>query len=151
MKWIKTVNSKGKSQKAKSKAKKIKIKCLLSGIFLLILIFHSQGISSDKEDLKVIKKVVKAEDFSISSKSLREAKWLKICVAEKKRRDKENVEIKIYLPFLETILKSSKNCRIRNGKTDIDFKDIIRDLKRIGNMELFLLEDEKSIVKIWLE
>ncbi len=151
MKSIKTVNSKGKSQKAKSRAKKIKIKCLLTGIFLLILIFHSQGISSDKEDLKVIKKMVKAEDFLISSKSLEEAKWLKICVADKNRRDKENVEIKIYLPFLETILKSSKNCRIRNEKTKIDLREIIEDLKRIGSMELFLLEDEESIVKIWLE
>lgn len=148
MKEIKTLNSKGKSRTVKSKGK-----CLLTGILLLIifLAFHSQGITSDKEDLKIIKKVAKAEKFSISSKTLKEANWLKITITEKKKIDKDDLKIRIYLPFLETILKSSKNCRIRNEKNEIDLREIIQDLKRIGSMEIFLLEDEESIVKIWLE
>ncbi len=132
--------------------KKIKCKKILMIFPLtLILIFPSYAISSDRDDLKVIKKVVKAEDFSISSKSLREAKWLYISVIEKNKLNREDVKIRIFIPFLETILKSSKKCRIKSEKREIDLRDIMEDLKSIGSMELFLLEDDNSIVKIWLE
>ncbi len=153
MKGLKLLNAKLKSQNGKWERKEKKRKYIIERFFLLIilLIFHSQLVSSDREDLRVIKKVVKAEEFSISSKSFNEAKWLKISITEKKRMKKDGVEIRIYLPFVETILKTSKNCRIRNEKTDIDLKEIIEDLKNISSMELFLLEDEESIVKIWLE
>lgn len=132
----------------KSRGKK-----LLAGIFLSILffVFYLHGVSSDREDLKIIKKASKAEEFSISSKSFKEAKWLKICITEKKKSEREDVKIRIYLPFLETILKFSKNCRIKNERTDIDLREIIEKFKREGAMELFLLEDDESIVKIWLE
>lgn len=99
----------------------------------------------------MIKKVVKAEDFLISSKSLDEAKWLNITIIEKNKVDRENVKIRIYIPFLKTTLKSSKKCRIKREKREIDLKDILEDLKGIGSMELFLLEYDQLIVKIWLE
>lgn len=153
MKGMKIFNLKGKIQKTRFNKIKEKVKFMYFCVFLLVLIIalNSQGLSSDKEDLKIIKKVAKAEEFLISSKNLKEAKWLKICISEKKKVGKEDTEIRIYLPFLETILKSSKNCRIRNEKTEINLREIIQDLKRIGSMELFLLEDEESVIKIWLE
>ncbi len=117
----------------------------------LIFIFPSYTFSSDREDLKVIKKVVKAKDFSISSKCFKEAKWLKISIIEKNKMDREDVKIRICIPFLETILRSSKKCRIKSEKREIDLRDIMEELKKIGSMELFLLEDDQSIVKIWLE
>jgi len=127
------------------------LKNFIVPLISFIFIFLSYAISSDREDLRVIKRVVKAEDFSISSKSLKEAKWLNISIIEKNKMDREDVKIRICIPFLETILKSSKKCRIKKGEREIDFKDIIEELKRIGSMEVFLIEDAQSIVKIWLE
>ncbi len=120
-------------------------------LLILFILSFSLIISSDKEDLKAIKRSLKAEESQGFSKPFNEAKWLKISIVERKKGGEEEIKIRIYLPFLEKILKTCKKCRINKGETEIDLKDLFKELKRFSSTDLLIAEDQEATVKIWLE
>lgn len=117
------------------------------GLALLL----SAGIllaDGNHNDLQAIKKAVKKNERNIESG---EAKWLKVLVTDE-RSGKDKVRITLPLSLMELLIRhGSSDCRIDREKFDLDFKEIIAELKELGPMAMIEVMENDEVVKIWLE
>ncbi len=113
---------------------------LLSAGFLL-----AEG---NHNDLQAIKKAVKKDEKRIESG---EAKWLKVLVTDE-RSGEDKVRITLPLSLLELLIRhDSPDCRIGRDVYDLDLREILAELKKLGPMVVIEVMENDETVKIWLE
>lgn len=103
-------------------------------------------IGDSAEDYKVIKKAVKGKS------SGGEISWFRLEVKDKKKNE---VTVKLKVPFaLVDLLSDSIDddiCIGNDKKKKINFKKLIKELKKSGPTTLLEVTDEEVLVRIWFE
>jgi hypothetical protein len=97
------------------------------------------------DDYKVIKKAAKGK------KGSSEITWFKLEVTDKKT-NKATVKIKIPFALVDLLTDCVKDdIKIDNDKCDIDFKKVMKILKKHGPMTIVEVDEDDSKVRIWFE
>ena len=122
----------------------------------LVLIFFVLGVflpnlllADSKDEIQAIKKAVKKNpDY----KAGEEVKWFKVLVTDNKtKKDKVRITLPIFL--IETLLKcvDEDDLKIDTHECDIDLKELLAELKRLGPTVLIEVIEDDETVKIWFE
>lgn len=125
--------------------KKITIKILIA-VFTLSSLCGVQSFARANDDYKVIKKsskekVVKNEDVT----------WFKILVTDTKTK-KVKVRVTIPIAIVDAVASACPDETFKiDGHNNINFKKILKELKKVGPMALIEVYEDDETVKIWLE
>ncbi len=121
---------------------------LMCSIVLMIAAFlvAAMPLNADSaDDYKVIKKAAKGK------KGSSEITWFKLEVTDKKT-NKATVKIKIPFALVDLLTDCVKDdIKIDNDKCDIDFKKVMKILKKHGPMTIVEVDEDDSKVRIWFE
>ncbi|MGB8953118.1 MAG: hypothetical protein WCC06_10715 [Candidatus Aminicenantales bacterium] len=114
-------------------------------IFLTGLVFSAES----KNDFQTIKKAVKDNPNYESGK---EVKWFKILVTDS-RTDKVKVRVTVPISLVELLACSTKSSHfgMRDNNLDIDLREILAELKKIGPMAFIEVYEDDETVKVWIE
>jgi hypothetical protein len=101
------------------------------------------------DDIQAIKKAVKENPAYEPGKDV---KWLKVLVTDTKA-GKEKVKITLPLSLVEAFVKCADDDHLKldHGRTDIDFAQLLVELKKAGPMALVEITEDDETVKVWLE
>ncbi len=106
--------------------------------------------SSENDSWRVVKKAV--QEDARPARVRGEAKWFKILIMD---RHEKGAELKITLPLslVEGIIQLSSHESFKcNGREyDIEFSEILDQLKKAGPMALIEISDEDGLIKVWIE
>jgi len=116
-------------------------------IVLVVAAFMAASLTlwaDSQDDYKVIKKAVDAKkgDGTVT--------MIRIEVTEKGTQ-KSKVKIKVPLSLVELFSDCSEDLKINTEKCKVDLKKILSELKKSGPMTMVEVEEEDTLVKIWLE
>jgi len=115
---------------------------------LLVVAFAAPAAGSDnRQDLKVIKKAVKENP---SFRPGREVTRFNLEIRDR-RGHKDKVRITVPLALFDLISLCADDERIRFEDSDIDFKELLRELKKAGPGMLLEIQDGHGSFKIWLD
>ena len=126
--------------------KAILIVLIAFGVALLLATF---GLAKTDDDLQTIKKAVKENP---SYEPGKEVKWFKVLVTDTKT-NKDRVKITLPLALVEAFVKcaDNKHLRIHDHGCDINFDELLAELRKVGPMALIEVIEEDELVKVWLE
>jgi hypothetical protein len=126
--------------------KAILIVLIAFGVAFLLATF---GLAKTDDDLQTIKKAVKENP---SYEPGKEVKWFKVLVTDTKT-NKDRVKITLPLALVEAFVKcaDNKHLRLHDQETDINFEELLTELKKVGPMALIELYEDDEMVKVWLE
>jgi hypothetical protein len=115
----------------------------------LMFLTPSFASADKRDDLQAIKKAVKENPAYEPGK---EVKWFKVLVTDT-RTNKETVRITLPIALVEAFMKCSgdKHLRIDHDRCDIDFQELLGELKKVGPMALVEVYDHDEMIKVWLE
>jgi hypothetical protein len=101
------------------------------------------------DDIQVIKKAVKENP---AYEPGREVKWFKVLVTDNKA-GKDKVRITLPISLVEMFVKCAGDDHVKldEGHTDIDFGQLLAELKKVGPMAIVEVYEEDETVKVWLE
>jgi hypothetical protein len=101
------------------------------------------------DDIQAIKKAVKENPNYEPGK---EVQWFKVLVTDNKA-GKDKVRITLPLSLVEAFVKCADDDHLKldHGKTDIDFGQLLVELKKVGPMAIIEIFEEDETVKVWLE
>lgn len=120
-------------------------------IALVALMFALGGFAQAEsaDDIQAIKKAVKENPNYEPGK---EVKWFKVLVTDNKA-GKDKVRVTLPLSLVEAFVKCSgdDHLKIDHGRTDIDFGELLAELKKVGPMAIIEVFEEDETVKVWLE
>ncbi len=123
----------------------------VSTVAIVALVFALGGFvrADGPDDIQAIKKAVKENPNYEPGK---EVKWFKVLVTDNKA-GKDKVRITLPLSLVEAFVKcdDEDHLKLDNGKTDIDFGQLLVELKKIGPMAIIEIFEEDETVKVWLE
>ena len=106
--------------------------------------------SSENDSWRVVKKAV--QEDARPARVRGEAKWFKILIMD---RHEKGGELKITLPLslVEGIVQLASHERFKcNGREyDIEFSEILNQLKKAGPMALIEISDDDGLIKVWIE
>ena len=115
------------------------------------LMFLTPSIASadKRDDLQAIKKAVKENPAYEPGKDV---KWFKVLITDT-RTNKDTVRITLPIALVEAFVKcaDNKHLRIDGEHCDIDFQELLVELKKVGPMALVEVYDHDEVVKVWLE
>lgn len=126
-----------------------KVAILVLVIFVFSFVAADVALAQKDEDLQAIKKAVKKNPKYDEGK---EVKWFKVLVTDA-RTKKDKVKVTLPISLLEVVLKCShdKHWRFHRDECDIDFRELFKELKKLGPMVLIEVYEDDEIVKVWLE
>jgi hypothetical protein len=106
-------------------------------------------LGESKDDIQAIRKAVKENPNYEPGK---EVKWFKVLVTDT-RTNKDKVRITLPLSLVEVFVKCAddKHLRIHDHDCDIDFEELLAELKKVGPMAFIEVYEDDEIVKVWLE
>jgi hypothetical protein len=118
----------------------------LVGLLFLVPSFVS---ADQNDDLQAIKKAVKENP---SYEAGKDVKWFKVLVTDTKS-NKEKVRITLPIAIVEAFVKCAddKHLRIDHDHCDLDIRELLSELKKVGPMALVEIYEDDEIVKVWLE
>ncbi|MEA3420282.1 MAG: hypothetical protein U9Q97_01235 [Acidobacteriota bacterium] len=126
-------------------------KITASVLAVMVLSFVSMSFLSaeDTSTIQAIKKAVK-ENPRYNAGS--EVKWFKVLITDT-RTKKDKVKITLPILLIELIAKHSneKNLKVNRDEYDIDLKELLAELKKLGPMALVEICEDDELVKVWLE
>ncbi len=123
---------------------------IVLAIISLAFLLTNFGLAGTRDDdLQAIKKAVKENPNYEPGK---EVKWFKVLVTDTKT-SKDRVKITLPIALVEVFIKCAddKHLRIRDSHCDINFEELLTELKKIGPMALIEVYEEDELVKVWLE
>jgi len=117
--------------------------------FALALALGGIALAESHDDIQAIKKAVKENPNYEPGK---EVKWFKVLVTDNKA-GKDKVRITLPLSLVEAFVKCAddRHLRIDKGNCDIDFGELLVELKKVGPMAIIEIFEEDETVKVWLE
>jgi hypothetical protein len=117
--------------------------------FCVAFLLGTIGLAKTNDDLQTIKKAVKENP---SYEPGKEVKWFKVLVTDTKT-NKDRVKITLPLALVEAFVKcaDNKHLRLHDQETDINFEELLTELKKVGPMALIELYEDDEMVKVWLE
>lgn len=126
--------------------KAILIVLIVFGVAFLLATF---GLAKTNDDLQTIKKAVKENP---GYEPGRDVRWFKVLVTDTKT-NKDRVKITLPLALVEAFVKcaDNKHLRLHDQDTDINFEELLTELKKAGPMALIELYEDDETVKVWLE
>lgn len=127
-----------------------KFMLVVVGLAILAFLFVGAGLANVKDDdLQTIKKAVKENPNYEPGKEVR---WFKVLVTDTKS-NKDRVKITLPLVLVEAFVKCAddKHLRIHDHDCNIDFDELLTELKKAGPTALIELYEEDELVKVWLE
>jgi len=115
--------------------------------FVLAFAFGGIALAEGHDDIQAIKKAVKENPNYEPGK---EVKWFKVLVTED---GKDKVRITLPISLVEAFIKCAddKHMHFDHGDCDIDFEQLLTELKKVGPMAIVEIYDEGETVKVWLE
>jgi hypothetical protein len=118
-------------------------------IVALVFALGSFAGAESRDDIQAIKKAVKENPNYEPGK---EVKWFKVLVTDNKA-GKDKVRITLPLSIVEAFAKCTDNdhVKIDHGNTNIDFGQLLVELKKIGPMAIVEIYEDDETVKVWLE
>lgn len=126
-------------------------KITASVLAVMVLSFVSMNFLSaeDTSTIQAIKKAVK-ENPRYNAGS--EVKWFKVLITDT-RTKKDKVKITLPISLIELIAKhcNEKNLKVNRDEYDIDLKELLAELKKLGPMALVEIYEDDELVKVWLE
>jgi hypothetical protein len=120
---------------------------LILVVFVMVVFMAATlPVLGSAEEYKVIKNAVKNKNTG------GDVTWFRLEVTDKAAR-KATVKIKIPLSLVEMISDCADEAidLKTKTKTKVDLKKILQELKKYGPMTLIEVDDEKELVKIWIE
>ena len=117
--------------------------------FALALALGGIALAESHDDIQAIKKAVKENPNYEPGK---EVKWFKVLVTDNKA-GKDKVRITLPISLVEAFVKcaDNKHLRIDHGDCDIDFDELLTELKKVGPMAIVEIYEDDETVKVWLE
>ena len=117
--------------------------------FALALALGGIALAEGHDDIQAIKKAVKENPNYEPGK---EVKWFKVLVTDNKA-GKDKVRITLPISLVEAFVKCAgdKHLRIDKGECDIDFDELLTELKKVGPMAIVEIYEDDETVKVWLE
>ena len=117
--------------------------------FALALALGGIALAESHDDIQAIKKAVKENPNYEPGK---EVKWFKVLVTDNKA-GKDKVRITLPLSLVEAFVKCAddRHLRIDKENCDIDFGELLVELKKVGPMAIIEIFEEDETVKVWLE
>ncbi len=115
--------------------------------FVLAFAFGGIALAEGHDDIQAIKKAVKENPNYEPGK---EVKWFKVLVTED---GKDKVRVTLPISLVEAFVKCAddKHMNFDHGDCDIDFEELLAELKKVGPMAIVEIYDEGETVKVWLE
>jgi hypothetical protein len=122
---------------------------VLAIVSLAFLLTNFGFAGTRDDDLQAIKKAVKENPNYEPGK---EVKWFKVLVTDTKT-NKDRVRITLPLVLVEAFVKcaDNKNLRLHDEHCNINFEELLTELKKVGPMALIEVYEEDELVKVWLE
>ena len=123
-------------------------------IALLAIVTVFGGVTfaapSSNDNWQVIKRAVQEDPHPDAVRG--EAKWFKILITDRKEKGGE-VRITLPLSLIEGIaqLASDKHFRCNGRELDLNFADILDELKKAGPLALIEIGDDDGTIKVWIE
>ncbi len=125
-----------------------KVVILVLIVLILCLALSCFLLADSKADLQAIKKAVKENPNYEEGKEVR---WFKVLVTDT-RTSKDKVRITLPVAFIEVLVKCSHEKHLKiDDDCDVDFKELFKELKKLGPMVLIEVYDEDEIIKVWFE
>lgn len=126
-----------------------KLAVLTVAIVVLVLVLGGFARAESSDDIQAIKKAVKENPNYEPGK---EVKWFKVLVTDNKA-GKDKVRITLPLSLVEAFVKCAGDDHVKldHGHTDIDFGQLLVELKKVGPMAIIEVFEEDETVKVWLE
>jgi len=117
--------------------------------FVLAFAFGGIALAESHDDIQAIKKAVKENP---SYEPGKEVKWFKLLVTDNKA-GKDKVRITLPISLVEAFVKcaDNKHLRLDKGECDIDFDELLTELKKVGPMAIIEIYEDDETVKVWLE
>jgi hypothetical protein len=117
--------------------------------FSLVLAISGVALAEGQNDIQAIKKAVKENPNYEPGK---EVKWFKVLVTDNKA-GKDKVRVTLPISLVEAFVKcaDNKHLRIDKGDCDIDFGELLVELKKVGPMAIVEIYEDDETVKVWLE
>lgn len=127
--------------------KKVKLVVLL--VFSFSVIFSSTLGADVNDDFQSIKKAVKKNPQYQSGK---EVKWFKVLVTDNQTQ-KTKVKVTLPISLVELFMECAdeNDLRIDRDECDMDLKELFKELKKLGPMNLIEVYEEDETIKVWLE
>lgn len=128
-----------------------KIAIVVLAVLALGLAAGPARAAGHSRDFKVIQTAVK-DGHRAEPAAAREVRWLKVLVADGRAAEPQ-VRITLPVALIELILASSdsRHFKFDDEHCDIDLKAVWQALKKAGPMALVQIEDEGTLIKVWLE
>lgn len=125
-----------------------KVVILVLVILILCLAVSCFLLADGKADLQAIKKTVKENPNYEQGK---EVKWFKVLVTDT-TTNKDRVRITLPVALIEVLVQCSHEKHLKfDDECDVDFKELFRELKKLGPMVIIEVYDEGEIIKVWFE
>jgi len=126
-----------------------KVTFLALTAFVLTFALGGIALADGHDDIQAIKKAVKENP---NYEPGQEVKWFKVLVTDSKAV-KDKVRITFPISLVEAFVKCAddKHLHIDKGECDIDFGELLTELKKVGPMAIFEIFEDNETVKVWLE
>jgi len=126
-----------------------KVAFLALTAFVLTFLLGGIALADGHDDIQAIKKAVKENPNYEPGK---EVKWFKVLVTDNKA-GKDKVRITLPISLVEAFVKCAddKHLQIDKGECDIDFGELLTELKKVGPMAIVEIFEDDETVKVWLE
>jgi hypothetical protein len=126
-----------------------KLAVLMIAIVALVFVLGTLVRAEGPDELQAIKKAVKENPNYEPGKDV---KWFKVLVTDNKA-GKDKVRITLPLSLVEAFVKCADDDHLKldHGQTDIDFGQLLAELKKVGPMAIIEIFEEDETVKVWLE
>lgn len=117
-------------------------------LVLLVLVgLNGTAFAGSSDDYKVIKKSAKEN----TATSMEEVKWFKIEVRDMET-DKIKVKVTIPISLVEVVSNWCPEGKMHiENDMEIDLKQMVQELKKIGPMAFIEVYEDNETVKIWVE
>ena len=117
-------------------------------LVLLVLVgLNGTVLAGSSDDYKVIKKSAKEN----TAGSMEEVKWFKIEVRDMET-DKIKVKVTIPISLVEVVSGWCPEGKMHiENDMEIDLKQMVQELKKIGPMAFIEVYEDNETVKIWVE
>lgn len=117
--------------------------------FALALALGGIALAEGPDDIQAIKKAVKENP---NYEPGQEVKWFKVLVTDNKA-GKDKVRVTLPLSLVEAFVKCAgdKHLGLDKGDVDIDFGQLLVELKKVGPMAIVEIYENDETVKVWLE
>ncbi len=126
-----------------------KITASVLAVMVLSFVLMNFLSAEDTSTIQAIKKAVK-ENPKYNAGS--EVKWFKVLITDT-RTKKDKVKITLPISLIELMAKhcNEKNLKVNRYEYDIDLKELLAELKKLGPMALVEICEDDELVKVWLE